>query len=69
MNYLNFLLRIKIPTVDNFLNYLPLDIGGYGIAVINLLGNAFASILQLRNTISMNLKEFHGESDSCKNCK
>lgn len=67
MKIVNF--RLKLPTVDNFLNYLPLDIGGYVIGVINLAGNAFASILQLRNTISMNLKEFNGESDTCKNCK
>ncbi|CRK87583.1 CLUMA_CG001380, isoform A [Clunio marinus] len=61
------MVEIKIPTVETFLNYFPLEIGGYAIGALNLLANIFASILQLRKTIEMNLKEFHGSTESpCK---
>lgn len=68
---MTFLFRLKLPVVDKFLNYLPLEIGGYTVGAINLLANVFAAILQLRKTIEMNLKEFHGTSDkvACKSCK
>lgn len=61
--------RLKLPTVDTFLNYLPLEIGGYVVASINLLANVFAAILQLRTTISANLKEFHGKEENPKSSK